>query len=118
MWSVIVLPEVEAWFLGLAVEDGETADVVEVAINLLESEGPTLGRPLVDRIKGSKLHNLKELRPSGTSVRVLFIFDPERQAVLLVAGDKAGRWSTWYTENIPVAESRYKRWLNEQEDNR
>jgi hypothetical protein len=57
---------------------------------------------------------LKELRPgsTGTSeVRILFIFDPERQAVLLVAGDKSGQWSGWYAESIPVAEARYERWL-------
>ena len=49
---------------------------------------------MVDRIKGS-VHNVKELRPglSGASkVRLLFVFDPDRQAVLLVAGDKAGDW--------------------------
>jgi hypothetical protein len=45
-------------------------------------------------------------------VRVLFVFDPERRAVLLVAGDKSGKWSEWYRENIPLAESRYRRWLN------
>lgn len=42
---------------------------------------------------------------------VLFVFDPERQAVLLVAGDKAGDWTGWYDDNIPVAESRYEAWL-------
>lgn len=84
------------------------------AIDKLEADGPTLGRPLVDRIKGSKLHALKELRPGSTGateVRILFIFDPERQAVLLIAGDKSGQWSDWYTDNILVAEQRYARWL-------
>jgi hypothetical protein len=58
---------------------------------------------------------MKELRPGssgGTEVRVLFVFDPERQAVLLVAGDKAGQWRHWYDENIPLAEQRYQRWLD------
>ena len=54
---------------------------VRAAINLLEQEGPTLGRPVVDRVKGSNLHNLKELRPNSTSIRILFIFDPMREAV-------------------------------------
>src|SRR5438445_5015466 len=66
--------------------------------------GPTLGRPLVDRVKGSQLHNLKELRPGSsaqTEIRTLFVFDPKRQAVLLVAGVKAGVWSQWYSDNIP-----------------
>jgi len=50
----------------------------------------------VDRITGSELHNLKELRPGSagkTEIRILFIFDPQRQAVLLVAGDKSGNWA-------------------------
>jgi len=34
----------------------------------------------------------------------LFAFDPPRQAILLVAGDKAGNWSKWFTRNIPIAD--------------
>ncbi len=70
--------------------------------------------PAVDRLKRSKLHNLKELRPSTGSekaVRILFIFDTDRQAILLVAGDKAGAWGDWYRINIPLAEERYEAWL-------
>lgn len=44
---------------------------------------------------------------------MLFLFDPQRNAVLLVAGDKSGQWKKWYTENIPVAEDRYESWLQE-----
>ena len=113
-WEVVVLDEVERWYLDVAKADPATAELVTAAIDKLAEDGPSLGRPLVDRIKGSKRHNLKELRPgsSGSSeVRVLFIFDPERQAVLLVAGDKSGAWSQWYRQNIPEAEARYERWL-------
>lgn len=70
-----------------------------------------------DRIDGSRLHNLKELRPgsSGVSeVRILFIFDPVRNAVLLVAGDKAGRWKEWYAEAIPAAEAAYEAYVEGQ----
>lgn len=72
---------------------------------------PRLGRPLVDTIHGSSIANLKELRP-GT-VRILFAFDPWRSSILLVAGDKAGRWQQWYTEAIPLAEQRYEIYLKE-----
>lgn len=75
----------------------------------------------MDRVKGSTLHNLKELRPgsNGTSeIRIRFIFDPERNAVLLVAGDKAGQWSEWYRRSIPLAEVRYTRWLAHLEQRR
>jgi hypothetical protein len=44
-------------------------------------------------------------------VRILFVFDPERAAVLLVAGDKAGQWNAWYPKAIQAAEERYRRWL-------
>ncbi len=50
---------------------------------------------------------MKELRPGSTGrseLRVLFAFDPERQAILLVAGDKACNWQRWYRKNIPVAD--------------
>jgi hypothetical protein len=53
---------------------------------------------------------MKELRPGSTGrseIRVLFTFDPERTAILLVAGDKAGHWNQWYRDNIPLAEKRY-----------
>ena len=113
MWLIVLHPEVEKWFLALAKSDPSSAERVQDAINMLESQGPTLGRPLVDRIKGSKLHALKEQRPASagrTKIRILFAFDAERQAVLLVAGDKAGNWTGWYDTNIPIAE---RRWAEE-----
>ena len=53
---------------------------------------------------------MKELRPgsSGKSeIRILFAFDPIRQAILLVAGDKSGQWQRWYRKNIPIADELY-----------
>lgn len=111
MWTVILLKEVEDWYLGL---DDDIAEAVAGAIDVLEERGPQLGRPLVDRVKKSHFHNMKELRPASTSIRVLFVFDPKRQAVLLVAGDKAGQWNAWYDEKIPLAEARFEDWLKEQ----
>jgi hypothetical protein len=37
----------------------------------------------------------------------VFVFDPDWEAIFLVAGDKAGRWSRWYEEAIPLAKARY-----------
>jgi len=108
-WTVILLEEVEDWYFSLGPDD---IAAVTGAIDLLEMEGPTLGRPAVDKVKGSKFHSLKELRPAGTSIRILFIFDPERQAILLLGGDKTGNWKAWYDKNIPVAEQRYEDWLD------
>lgn len=89
------------------------------AIDHLAEAGPGLGRPLVDRIHGSRLHNLKELRPGSagrSEIRLLFVFDVEREAVILVAGDKAGQWNRWYRENIPVAEERYEQYTVERKN--
>lgn len=110
-WSVILVEEVHNWLVDLHKNRDPAVDPVGDAIDLLEEHGPNLGRPIADRIKGSEQHNMKELRPTGTSIRILFVFDPVRNAVLLVAGDKAGDWKGWYMRNIPEAERRYEAWL-------
>lgn len=74
---------------------------------LLAEHGPQLGRPIVDTVNRSRHRNMKELRPGSsgrTELRLLFAFDPQRRAIFLVAGDKAGNWQRWYTKNIPVAD--------------
>lgn len=50
---------------------------------------------------------MKELRPGSsgrTELRILFAFDPARQAIMLIAGDKSGNWKRWYAHNIPRAD--------------
>ncbi|WP_062520208.1 type II toxin-antitoxin system RelE/ParE family toxin [Demequina silvatica] len=108
-WAVILLPEVEAWLMTIAVEQPRLAERVVAAIDLLEAEGPHLGRPLVDRIAGSRLPHLKELRVA--TVRALFAFDPDRRAIVLAIGDKRGRWTDWYSQNIQIAERRFEQWV-------
>ena len=118
-WEILLLEPVNDWFLSLCKDDPATADKVEEALDELADCGPQLGRPLVDRIHSSKIHNLKELRPRapGTGeVRLLFVFDPAREAIVLVAGDKAGRWSAWYAEAIPLAEERYAAYRREADE--
>lgn len=100
----------------LSKNDPESAELVAAAIDTLVEEGPSLGRPLADHIKGSRHKNMKELRPGSagsTEIRILFAFDPLREAILLVAGDKAGNWSKWYRKNIPIADARFDRHLQD-----
>ncbi|HEY1972526.1 MAG TPA: type II toxin-antitoxin system RelE/ParE family toxin [Pseudonocardia sp.] len=116
MWEVYLTDEVNEWLDGLLDDDPDSHRQVVYAIEALAEGGPNLGRPLVDRIKGSSVHNLKELRPGSkgaTEIRVLFAFDPWRSSILLVAGDKAGRWREWYREAIPRAEQLYEIYLKE-----
>lgn len=118
-WDIYMTNEVAVWLENIQASDVKTADLVDDAIYALSRSGPGLGRPLVDTITGSKIKNLKELRPgsSGTSeIRILFVFDPWRSAVLLVAGDKSGRWNRWYAEAIQHAEQLYEMYLKERAD--
>jgi hypothetical protein len=91
---------------------------VAQAVAALREEGPTLGRPLVDRLKGSNIHHLKELRPGSqgrSEISIIFAFDPSRSALLLLGGDKAGNWQRWYRDNILLAERLYEDYTAESE---
>ena len=95
--------EFERWRSGL---DSERRAHVNGAVNRIARDGPTLGRPHVDVIHGSRLHKLKEARVDrGT--RVLFAFDSNRNPVMLVGGDKTGQWNRWYPRSIHLAERLY-----------
>ncbi len=115
-WDIYQTSGVAAWLASLQRTDPKSADLVDDAIYALSCSGPALARPLVDSIVGSVVKNLKELRPgsSGTSeIRILFAFDPWRSAILLIAGEKAGKWKRWYAEAIPRAEHLYEIYLKE-----
>ncbi len=77
---------------------------------LLGVYGPQLGRPHADTLSGSRHANMKELRfrADDGAWRVAFAFDPERQAILLVAGDKAGvAQKRFYKTLIATADKRF-----------
>lgn len=114
MGWVIDTELIEEWLMAL---DDSSYDQVIAALELLGDRGPHLGRPLVDSIAGSKHNNMKELRPGSigrTELRMLFAFDTRRRAIFLVAGDKAGNWKRWYKENLPVADERLSRHLEQE----
>ena len=90
----------------LATLDPERRTAVNGAVRRVVIEGPTLGRPRVDTLRGSRLPKLKELRiDRGT--RVLFAFDSRRRPVMLTGGDKTGTWNRWYPAAIRTAERLY-----------
>jgi hypothetical protein len=93
-WEILLTAEVEAFLDELYESDSASHQLVNQAILVLERSGPAEGRPLVDSITASRAANMKELRPPSagrTEIRILFVFDPWRSAVLLVAGDKSGQ---------------------------
>ncbi|WP_218081242.1 type II toxin-antitoxin system RelE/ParE family toxin [Anthocerotibacter panamensis] len=88
----------------------EVQDELLARAKLLAEFGPTLGRPWVDTLKDSKHSNMKELRFDAADGvwRLAFAFDPQRQAILLVAGDKSGMSEQlFYKRLIKKADSRF-----------
>ena len=108
-WEIEYTDEFFAWWDTLTANEQE---MITTAVTKLEQSGPALGRPFVDTIKGSRHANMKELRPRS-NIRVLFAFNPLRTAILLIGGDKTGRWEEWYAEMIPVADDLYDVHLRE-----
>jgi len=88
----------------------EVQDALLAVAKLLADYGPQLGRPHADTLKGSKHTNMKELRFEGGDGewRAAFAFDPERKAIILVAGDKSGgSEKRFYKQLIAKADSRF-----------
>ncbi|WP_410344235.1 type II toxin-antitoxin system RelE/ParE family toxin [Thioalkalivibrio sp.] len=106
-WTVLLHSDFDA---ELAALDELLQDELLAHARLLAEFGPHLGRPTVDTLKGSRHPNMKELRFGwqGGVWRVAFAFDPQRQAILLVGGDKGGAdQKRFYRRLIAVADDRY-----------
>lgn len=111
-WAVLFHDAFDAEFEALV---DELQDELLAHAKLLAEFGPNLGRPTVDTLKGSQHANMKELRFSwnGQVWRVAFAFDPQRQAILLVGGDKGGAdQRRFYKRLLTVADERYDDHLN------
>jgi hypothetical protein len=109
-WAVEFHPELEEEFTSL---DETVQEELLAHARLLAEFGPSLGRPRVDTLHGSRIANLKELRfgACGGVWRVAFAFDRERIAVLLAAGDKKGqKEARFYKKLIAAAERRFMDW--------
>ena len=106
-WSILFHDDFAVEFTALA---ESLQDELLAHALLLRDFGPSLGRPTVDTLKGSKHTNMKELRFAwaGEVWRVAFAFDPKRQAILLVGGDKGGAdQRRFYKRLIAVADERF-----------
>lgn len=106
-WRVELYPEFEKEF-------GDLPETVQTELiaraKLLQDTGPDLGRPNVDTLEGSKHANMKELRFKADNGvwRVAFAFDPARNGIILVAGDKSGvSQKRFYKTLIKKADDRF-----------
>ena len=110
-WTVAFLEDFDTEFLEFP-EDVQ--DELLAMAKLLEQFGPTLKRPRADTLSGSKYANMKELRFSAADGewRVAFAFDPKREAILLVGGDKSGvSQKQFYKNLIRKADDRFDKHL-------
>lgn len=113
--------DVLEWIKLLAKEDPDSHDHVVAALERLQESGPALRRPTVGAIENSMYRNMRELRPrsgGSVSIRMLFVFDPVRRAVFLVAGNKASgrQWESWYPKAIKEADAKYSAYLEALEE--
>ena len=111
-WSVAFSDEFDREFEGLT---SAVQDELLATAKLLGTFGPQLGRPHADTLNASSFANMKELRFEAEAGvwRVAFAFDPERQAILLVAGDKSGgSEKRFYKALIAKADKRYQAHLD------
>jgi hypothetical protein len=109
MWTIIRTEELVGWIREL---DDDAKESIFKSLLVLRETGPALGRPHVDTVKGSEFPNMKELRVQnkGRVFRIFFAFDPVRNAILLIGGDKKGD-NKFYDEMIPRADELYRRHL-------
>jgi hypothetical protein len=111
-WRVDFHPAFAREFLRL---DPAVQDEAFALIELLKLLGPSLKRPHSDTLGGSANANLKELRfkAGGGVWRLAYAFDPQRRAILLVAGDKSGvSQKRFYATLIAKADARLEEHLN------
>jgi hypothetical protein len=109
VYEVVYGPEFELWFDSLPRTQQKS---VASIIGLLVQHGPLLPFPYASGIHGSRHAHMRELRvqSGGKPLRVLYAFDPQRNAVLLVGGDKTGD-KRFYDKIIPVADRLYDAYL-------
>lgn len=110
MWEIDRTDELAGWVKSL---DDDAREAIFKNLLILKELGPALGRPYVDTIKQSRHKNMKELRTQNKKriFRILFIFDPDRKAYLLIGGDKRGD-KRFYEKMIPLADDLYEIYLS------
>ena len=106
MWTVITTDLFNQW---LEQQEESTQEKVLAALVVLQQQGPSLGRPLVDTVYESKFTNMKELHVQhrGRPLRAFFAFDPLRQAIVLCIADKGGK-KRFYKDMLVIADEQYQ----------
>jgi len=96
-----------------ALDEGEQ-DAVIRAVKRLEQLGVQLPFPYSSQIKGAK-NALRELRvqAKGHVLRIIYAFNPVRQSVLILGGDKTGD-DRFYSVMVPLADKLWDTYIEEE----
>lgn len=110
MWEIKPTPEFDEWWATL---DERTKAAARAKLKLTGQFGPLLPRPYADTLHGSRYPNLKELRFEFRDhpYRIFYAFDPQRTAMLLIGGSKAGD-NRSYERAVAKAEGIHDRHLS------
>jgi hypothetical protein len=113
--EVMMTDEFEDWYKSLSEAE---QDKVATSVKQLEERGVTLGHPATSAINGASFA-MRELRTQvkGDPLRTFYAFDPSRQAVLLIGGDKTGD-DRFYERMVPTAEKLWNAYLEETGQNK
>lgn len=118
----VATAQVAAFMAPLPMYPAEPARAIIDAVDHVAALGPSARRPVLGEVLLEPDHRglvgllggrLREVRPPGTTVRILCVFDRDRRLVLLYAGDKAGGRGAWYRRAIPEAARLYREYLRE-----
>ena len=103
--------EFEEWWGSLSENEQED---ISASVQLLEERGPNLRFPHSSGISGSKHSHMRELRTqhNGKPYITLYAFDPRRNAILLIGGNKTGD-KRWYETHIAIADRVYGKHLQQ-----
>jgi len=114
IWEIERTDEIAEWIKSL---DDDAREAILKNLIILRGIGPALGRPYVDTVKQSRHKNMKELRVQNKMrlYRIFFIFDVDRQAILLIGGDKRGI-KRFYEKMIPLADELYDKILRSRKE--
>ena len=107
--EIIVTGEFVEWYGDLSLEEQLS---VRRYVKMLETAGATLPFPYSSGIQNSRYPGMRELRVQhgGRPYRVLYAFDPARNAVLLTGGEKTGD-DRWYEAAIKLADRLWEEYL-------
>ncbi len=107
--EVLFLEDFEDWWNELSAALQKS---VAFVVDMLSKEGVLLSFPYSSGIRGSAKLRALRIQHAGEPYRVLYAFDPKRNAVLLLGGNKAGD-DRWYEKHVPRAEKLFTDYLDQ-----